>query len=541
MNLKVVDAICGFGKTYHIKKQIQNITSDTNKRVLFASPYRDEVFRVAGVDFKYKKGIAKLKVNYSPKYINNPFNFKFNSNLFIKGTADSSINKIIDKKENIACTHRTLEKLSIDTIYRLKQENYEVIIDEAPRCISKMEFDDDQLEVKEYETLVRLGVLNEDKQGKVTWGLTNNDFLKRYDDIREDFEIGNCWKTKVSDFTTKKHPVLIWEMHKEIFTVPENVYVYTYRLQGTFFFQFLKYHDIQFQFEDWTKDKMMLHNRTFMYHDLVNLYVPSKGMKIFDDNDKSFNAGWYKTIVQDVGIKLDSKTKSYAFNPIFLSNPKFNPIVELSKKISTFMSSGNSKIHLNTSLKSDFEDMILIENDESFPNHEYYKKNLEVESISADEKAWTTFNKYKELLLPHHSSAKTFTEDQFIVYNQKASNAFSNVKRMAYTVNVHPHPDIKHFFETGKNRGKNSVIIDKDEYALSELLQWVFRSRIRNGFKIDLFIVPVRMRNLFEKWLLEMRMLYEETFDFYYEDAKRNDFVGFVMQMRRAMFPNSLE
>lgn len=43
------------------------------------------------------------------------------------------------------------------------------------------------------------------------------------------------------------------------------------------------------------------------------------------------------------------------------------------------------------------------------------------------------------------------------------------------------NPVVKQFF---KDRG---VIVNEELYALSELLQWVFRSQIRNGKPIDLY------------------------------------------------------
>jgi hypothetical protein len=41
----------------------------------------------------------------------------------------------------------------------------------------------------------------------------------------------------------------------------------------------------------------------------------------------------------------------------------------------------------------------------------------------------------------------------------------------------------------------------KDAYALTELIQWVWRSRIRKGEPITLYLPSPRMRRLFEEWL----------------------------------------
>jgi len=40
-----------------------------------------------------------------------------------------------------------------------------------------------------------------------------------------------------------------------------------------------------------------------------------------------------------------------------------------------------------------------------------------------------------------------------------------------------------------------------DAYALTELIQWVWRSRVRKGEPITLYLPSPRMRRLFEEWL----------------------------------------
>ena len=45
------------------------------------------------------------------------------------------------------------------------------------------------------------------------------------------------------------------------------------------------------------------------------------------------------------------------------------------------------------------------------------------------------------------------------------------------------------------------VSVDEDTWALSELIQWVFRSAIRENNNINIYIPSERMRNLFIEWL----------------------------------------
>lgn len=45
------------------------------------------------------------------------------------------------------------------------------------------------------------------------------------------------------------------------------------------------------------------------------------------------------------------------------------------------------------------------------------------------------------------------------------------------------------------------VKVDENTFALSELIQWIFRSQLRDGKKINIYIPSKRMRNLLENWL----------------------------------------
>lgn len=89
---------------------------------------------------------------------------------------------------------------------------------------------------------------------------------------------------------------------------------------------------------------------------------------------------------------------------------------------------------------------------------------------------------------------------QFLSCNQRASNQYSDRDCLAYCVNVFPHPHMIHYFEDC------DVELDRDGYALSEMVQWVWRSAIRTkDGTIRIYIPSRRMRLLFTCWLEELR------------------------------------
>lgn len=107
----------------------------------------------------------------------------------------------------------------------------------------------------------------------------------------------------------------------------------------------------------------------------------------------------------------------------------------------------------------------------------------------ASKNGWTTLKKARE-----HLKAAGYSKG-FIPLNAKATNAYADKTSLAYVANVYYQTVIKQFFVS------KGMIVYEDLYALSEMVQWVFRSAIRNGQPINIFIPSPRMRRLFLDWL----------------------------------------
>lgn len=83
----------------------------------------------------------------------------------------------------------------------------------------------------------------------------------------------------------------------------------------------------------------------------------------------------------------------------------------------------------------------------------------------------------------------------WVASNARATNHFSNRHVLAFMQKISPNPEISKYF------GKRGVSLSSDTYALSGLIQWVWRSAIRKGEPITLYLPSPRMRRLFEEWL----------------------------------------
>ena len=86
----------------------------------------------------------------------------------------------------------------------------------------------------------------------------------------------------------------------------------------------------------------------------------------------------------------------------------------------------------------------------------------------------------------------------FVPCNARGTNKFANKHILAYCLNVFLPPEMTKYFAV---RSGGEITMDEDKYALSQLIQWIWRSAIRKGEKIVIYIPSIRMRMLLKKWL----------------------------------------
>ena len=91
----------------------------------------------------------------------------------------------------------------------------------------------------------------------------------------------------------------------------------------------------------------------------------------------------------------------------------------------------------------------------------------------------------------------------FVSCNARGTNEFKNKKSLAYLINFFMSPDIKQFVE------HYHIEFDDNLFSLSALLQWIWRSQIRDGKSINLYIPSERMRELLKMWINECKTMSE--------------------------------
>lgn len=86
----------------------------------------------------------------------------------------------------------------------------------------------------------------------------------------------------------------------------------------------------------------------------------------------------------------------------------------------------------------------------------------------------------------------------FVPCNTKATNEYRDRTVLIYALNRYMNVSIKNYLND------NGADVDEDEFALSEMLQWIFRSAVRNGEEIWIYVPSRRMRSLLLSWIEEV-------------------------------------
>lgn len=83
----------------------------------------------------------------------------------------------------------------------------------------------------------------------------------------------------------------------------------------------------------------------------------------------------------------------------------------------------------------------------------------------------------------------------FLAVGTKATNNYAHTSVVAFTVNLFANPIIARHLQT------KGITIDENKLALGEMIQWLYRSRIRKNESIVAYIPSRRMRELLIDWL----------------------------------------
>ena len=411
----------------------------------------------------------------------------------IKQSKTADLKRALEKQENIICTKALFEK----NMHLIKEyvSEYILIIDEAMNdVIATYKFPslyiltkDDEQEIKEIDKTKKLKeysvtekdirimlqnkiLLKETESEKLFW----NQELEEstiYDIIKEDFSTYDIYEFQST---------YIRVMPIEIFKAFKRIFILTYMWNAQIMKYYFEMHGIS---EFHIEFPLMIYNKKLAEKE--ELEENSQG----DNKKVEFSLTQMEWEYLKYADILKEKAKEHIY--VEAKGEKWTYVDENGKDINLSYS-----FYLDEAKKPEYKSVIkrlksninnCLKNNEVFPTKASRK---EMWTIYKDAIKIITEKEYGDI------SARGLNENNFVSFNKIATNEYSDKNTLFYLIDRYQNPFIKSFIET-----KTKAKFNEDGFALSELIQWIWRSAIRNNQDIYLYIASDRMNKMFNKWL----------------------------------------
>jgi len=351
-----------------------------------------------------------------------------------------SFHNLLKQGKNIASTHALFKLTTDETIKYLQKWNYTLVMDEALQAVNVGD-----IKVKTLEYAMRLELVEIDPDTKML--IWKNEEDHGGDEFRNLRIMCKTNSVYVIEGKTKRKNVLIWIFPPVIFHYFADVWVLTYLFDCQPLRYYFDMHKLPFT--KWRIDGGRLVEHVNFIDDLstfkINIYEGNKndigtvrvGNKKNDAAYYYLSKGWYDKATGEQLKRIKDNIYGYFFNDL-----NRNP----------------SDLNLWTCYQGDKE-------------------------------------KYKKQLL-----GNGYTRG-FLACNAKGTNDFRHKTAIAYPINVFLNPVIVDFFSgNGINEYRENKSV-AEQYALSEMLQFLWRSGLREGKEVNLYIPSCRMRGLLKTFL----------------------------------------
>lgn len=337
MTVKVIDAICGAGKTSYA---IQYMNEHKDKLFIYVTPFLTEVKRIKEQTIQeFFEPIAKSG----------------------KGKKINHVKSLVEEAVNIVMTHELFARLDEETLFNIKKEGYVLIMDEVANVLDTVsDIDKDDIRVMRDSNLIKI-----EEDGQITW-LDPLYQGKKFNDIK-------ILSLKKNLFL-HNNSIIFWTMPVSNFNSFKDVYILTYLFDG----QIQKYY---YEMKGIQYEKYSVRRNEEMKYELI------KYDKTLEPRDL---IGSLLNIYEDYQSSTGRKS---SMNSNYLSK-KNNPEKALSK--SWYDRADVKQIEqLKKNLVSIFRTQKAVSNDElfwtSFKGHAEALKNAECKLNKKDDRSKDNF------------------------------------------------------------------------------------------------------------------------------------------------------
>ena len=277
------------------------------------------------------------------------------------------------------------------------------------------------------------------EDGILTWRKGEEDYTGRFEDIKR--------LVALESLASYNGDIILWLFPVEVFRAFRQSYILTYMFYAQMQCYYYDFYGMKYDY----------------------LYVEGNSIDTYRFTD------------EDPGNEIITYNYSQLIH--IVDDPKLNRIGDSPSALSKSWYERNHENVLMEQLKENLESF--------FRSRKSLYKNGKFVKSSASHNLWTVFSDYEE-----EAKGRGYAHSH-LAHNARATNDYADRSVVAYCVNKYMHPSIKTFFVT------NGIAVDEDAYATSEMVQFIWRSSIRKGEHITLYIPSYRMRKLMIDWINE--------------------------------------
>lgn len=358
-----------------------------------------------------------------------------------KNSKMENLLELLKEGVNIATTHALFKNMDERCIEYLRENDYILIMDEVIEVVEEVDIKKDDVDM-----LIRDGKIKVLEDNRITWIEDNYD--GSFNKYKTHLKNGDCYLFQNS--------VIMWTFPTKILELFKHTYILTHLFEGSMQCNYYQMNNIEYEYKSVRKIERDGFGKLKDEYELCDFYIP----KVGDELRNKIHI--YEGKLNDIGKSRDKRV---------------NP---LSK--SWFEKKGKTN-----------ERCTLVKNN----IYNYFKNICKSKS---NENMWTVYKEFQSKCGDKGFKGRTIKVNGrerntcFVPLNTRATNEYRHKKYLAYGINRFMSPILKNFFIS------KGIEVSEDMYVLSELIQWIWRSAIRDGEEIYLYIPSQRMRELLNKY-----------------------------------------
>jgi len=365
-----------------------------------------------------------------------------------EGTKAQDLLRLLREGKSISTTHSLFVSLTKEHIELIRYWKYTIVIDETIDFIesyNKYTQDDvkDLFERNDLKT-------TEDKNGLVTMGWSVSPG-NHYSDLKGLCDVGMLYSTK------EPHTMLNIQVPPVMFDAANEVIVVTYMFKTSAMNSFMLLHGYtveylripELEYNEQQIKKMLKENLKLVEMKAVDKFFESY-------KDTALSHSWWDKALKDgnAGVMFKKISNWLKNNKDSRDNFYFS-----SPKITVKTSEGSrSKAFLDKNKFDYFRDCLL-----------YVKEDKDKETPE---------------VMP-----------KWLASNTRATNKYKDRSMCLCLMNIYPNLGVQHYLND------YGVPVDADAYALSEVLQFIWRGCIRDHKPMEVYLGSRRMKRLLQQWL----------------------------------------